>query len=149
MTNKKAPYRCKHRTEGSARPHRKGCTPRSDTGRCQHTSCCQQRLQEVDTRCCFLICKGDTGGCRISKNTFISNFNKANKHITVISLKNAPVQEDMPLQVALMASWHLVPIFSNVQFRQQGLFLSLWRHVKACVTQTETTKSFRPPQSII
>lgn len=37
----------------------------------------------------------------------------------------SPVQEDVPLQVALMASWHLVPAFLNLQFLQQGLFLSL------------------------
>ncbi len=47
------------------------------------------------------------------------------------------MQEDMPLQVALMASWHLTLARSNLQFLQQGLFLSLWREHRhdACVTQ--------------
>lgn len=60
-------YHCKHRTEGSARPHRKGCTPHCDTGRCQHTLCCPQRLQEVDIDCCCLICKGKTERCNFPR----------------------------------------------------------------------------------
>lgn len=43
------------------------------------------------------------------------------------SIYYIPVQEDTPLQVALMASWHLVSAFSNMQSLQHGLFLSLWR----------------------
>lgn len=37
----------------------------------------------------------------------------------------SPVQQDMPLQVALMGSWHGFPTFSYIQFLQQALFLSL------------------------
>lgn len=38
------------------------------------------------------------------------------------------MQKDIPLQVALMGSWHFVLAASYRQFLQQGLFLSLWRH---------------------
>lgn len=44
-----------------------------------------------------------------------------------IICSHTPVQSDVPLHVALMASWHLLPAFSNMQFRQHGLFLSLNR----------------------
>lgn len=45
-----------------------------------------------------------------------------------IVCKRLPVQEDLPLQVALMGSWHLVPACINWQFLQHGLFLSLREH---------------------
>lgn len=50
------------------------------------------------------------------------------------------MQEDMPLQVALMASWHLVPAFSYLQFLQQGLFLSLWREQRHAYETPQTQR---------
>lgn len=49
-------YRCKHRTEGSAWPRRKGCTPRCDNGRCRHRLCCPRRWKGEDSDCCCLTC---------------------------------------------------------------------------------------------
>lgn len=57
---------------------------------------------------------------------------------------HTPVQADVFLHVALMASWHRVPSFSNMQFRQHGLFRSLKREGTQKNDYLPTSRQGRP-----
>lgn len=99
-------YHCRHRIEGSAWPHRKGCTLHCDSGHCQHTLCHQMHLQEVDIHCCCLRKKHfyNLQSIQMVPDVRANSLPVTSAVLDLTSRWCSPVQVDRPLQVALMGS---------------------------------------------